>query len=70
MQSPEVQNAAYVSSKTQNEITEVTGNMILKHIVEEVKVAKFYTALADEVASHIIEHLPLCTWFVDSHKDI
>ena len=38
--------------------------------MEEVKAAKFYTVLPDEVTSHSIEHLALCARFVDSHKDI
>ena len=71
MESPVMRNATYVSPRTQNEIIEVMGKyIILKHIVEEVKAAKFYSVLADEVTSHNVEHLALCARFVDSQKDI
>ena len=45
-------------------------HIILKQILKEVKAAKFYTLEADEVTSHNVEHLVLCTQFVDSHKYI
>ena len=45
-------------------------HIILKHIVEEMKAAKFYTVLADEVTSHNVEHLAQGARFVDSHMDI
>ena len=45
-------------------------HIILKQILEEVRAAKFYAVLADEVTSHNVDHLALCARFVDSHKDI
>lgn len=38
--------------------------------MEEVKTAKLYAILADEMTSHNVEHLAFCVRFVDSCKDI
>ena len=38
----------------------------MSEIVGEIKAAKFYSVLTDEVTSHNTEHLALCAWFVDS----
>ena len=42
---------------------------MLFEIVQEIKTAKFYSILADEVTSHNTEHLALCTCFVDAKGD-
>ncbi len=69
MESPAMRCVTYMSPRTQNEIIEVMGkHIILRRIVEEVKAAKLYTILADEVTSHNVEHLAFCVRFVDSHK--
>ena len=43
---------------------------MLFEIVQEIKTAKLYSILADEVTSHNTEHLALCTCFVDAKGDI
>ena len=45
-------------------------HILLFGIVQEIKTAKFYNILADEVTSHNTEHLALCTRFVDAKGDI
>ena len=42
-------NARYTSKTIQNELVEVIGNSIRNDIVDEVKKAKFYSVIADEV---------------------
>ena len=37
---------------------------MLFEIVQEIKTAKFYSILADEVTTHNTEHLTLCTLLV------
>ena len=69
MDSPALRNATYLSPQTQNEIFEILSkHIILCEIIGEIKAAKFYSVLADEVTSHNTEHLALCAWFVDSKK--
>ena len=60
----------YISPRTQNELIAVMGkHMILQGILDEVNVAPYYSILADEVASHNIEHLAICARYVDEKKD-
>ena len=42
-------NALYMSKTMQNELVAVVGDHIRKDIVSEVKVAKYYSVIADEV---------------------
>ena len=42
-------NARYTSTTIQNELVEVIGERIRKDILAEVKKAKFYSVIADEV---------------------
>ena len=44
--------------------------MIHAGITTEVKKARFFSVLADEVSSHNVEHLALCLHFVDEKCDI
>ena len=45
-------NATYLSPRTQNEIVEILGkHSILGEIVDQIKAAKFYSVLTDEVTS-------------------
>ena len=68
---PKAKNATYLSPRSQNEIINVIGHdIILANIVSEIKKARFYSVLADEVSSHNVEHLPLCVCFVDSENHI
>ena len=39
-------------------------------VIDEVKAAKFYAVMADEVTSHNVEHLAICRRFVDEKSDI
>ena len=54
---PKAKNATYLSPMSQNEIINVIGHdKILTNIVSEIKKARFYSVLADEVSSHNVEH--------------
>ena len=44
------QNAKYNSKTIQNELICVTGEWITQTIVSEIKKARFFTVLADEIA--------------------
>ena len=47
-------NCTYLSPRSQNEIINVIGfDIIRANILKEVKEAKFYAVLADEVSSHM-----------------
>ena len=60
-----------MSPRIQNEILEVIGkHILLRDLLEEVRQAKFYTVLADEVVSSNIEHLAVCIRFVDARRNI
>ena len=60
-----------MSPQTQNELIEVMGKHIVLHtIVDELKAAKWYAILADEVTSHNTEHLAICARLVDQNNDI
>ena len=57
---PRARNATYLSPRSQNEIINIIGyDMLRAKIISEVKEARFYSVLADEVSSHNVEHLPL-----------
>ena len=71
LQKPRARNATYLSPRSQNEIISVIGyDVIRTRIISEVKNARFYSIMADEVSSHNAEHLPLCLWFVDDKSEI
>ena len=66
-----MRNAKYISPQTQNELIEVIGtHIILRNLVDEIKAARFYSLLADEVTSHNAEHLAICVRFVDKQKEV
>lgn len=44
--------------------------MPIYSVLSEVKKAKYFSVLADEVSSHNVEHLPICLRFVDDVGDI
>ena len=68
---PKARNATYTSPRSQNEIINVIGyDCILSDIVTEIKNAKYFSVLADEVSCHNVEHLPICIRFVDSDCNI
>ena len=71
LQKPRARNATYLSPRSQNEIISVIGyDVIRTRIISEVKKARFYSIMADEVSSHNAEHLPLCLRFVDDKSEI
>ena len=71
LESPAMRNAKYISHRTQDEIIEVLGqHMILKDIVDEIKQARFYAILADEITSHNHEYLALCVRFVAADNTV
>ena len=66
-----MRNITHMSPQTQNELIEVMGkHIVLRTIVDELKAARWYAILADEVTSHNIEHLAICAWFADLNNDI
>jgi hypothetical protein len=69
--SPAMRNATYVSPQTQNALLEIVSkHIILRDLVNEIKEAKFFSIMADEVTSHNSEQLALCIRFVDASCDI
>ncbi len=71
LNNPRAKNATYISPKSQNAFINVIGyDMILADIISEIKTAKFFSVLADEVSSHNIEHLAICLRFVDQECNI
>ena len=71
LQQPRARNATYISPTTQNEIINIIGYDIIRtNIIANVRRAKFYSVLADEVSSHAVEHLAICLRFVDEQCDI
>ena len=71
LQSPAMRNVTHMSPQTHNELIEVMGkHIVLRNIVDELKAARWYAILADEVTSHNTEHLAICARFVDQNNDI
>ena len=63
--------ALYTSKTIQNEIISVLGSAIQDHLIQEIKAAKFYSILADEVTDCAnLEQVSLVIRFVDSNKHI
>lgn len=65
IEAPSKKNAHYMSPHSQNEVIAIIGDMIQSSIVQEIRTAKFFTIMADEVACHNSEQMPLCIRFVD-----
>ena len=64
-------NATCLSPKIQNEIINIIVYDILQaDLINEIKEAKFFSILADEVESHQVEQLPICIRFVDKNNNI
>ena len=64
-------NPAYMSKTIQDELIQILGNQIRSNIAKEVKHAKHYSVLADEV-TNISRHeqVSLCLRFVDERDQI
>ena len=70
MDNPIAKNAQY-SPQIQNEIIGVIAyDALQRDLMDEVKKAKFFIILADEVESHFAEQLPICVRLVDKSNDI
>ena len=68
---PIARNAQYLSPQTQNEIIGIIAYDVLQRdLIDQVKKAKFFIILADEVESHHVRQLPICVRFVDKLSDI
>lgn len=64
-------NAVYNSKTIQNELICVTGEWLTNKIVDEVKEAKFFTVVADEVADvSNTEQMSIVLRYVDSQCEI
>jgi len=64
-------NMTYTSPLIQNEFIEIIGQgIILKNLLEEIKAAKLYSIMADEVTGHNKEQLALCAGFIDKNNDV
>ena len=66
LEAPQMRCATFKSSQTQIELLEVATKHIniLQGIVQDVKQARFYSIMADEVTSHNSEQLAICVRFV------
>jgi hypothetical protein len=68
---PNARNVTYLSPASQNEVINVIGYDIIRtNLITEVKKARFFSILADEVSCHNREYLALCLRFVDEACDI
>ena len=68
---PRARNATYLSPRSQNDIISIIGyDIVRSKILSEVKKARFYSIMTDEVSSHNTEHLCLCVRFVDDTSRI
>ena len=63
-------NATYISPRSQNEIIEIMGDILRVDLLSEIRDAKYFAIMADEVSSHCTEQLPLCVCFVDQEGHI
>ena len=71
LSSPAMAGATYISPQMQNELLHILGQHIILHdLLEEIRLAKFFTLLADEVTTSNLEHLAIFICFVDVHSDI
>lgn len=68
---PDRRNATYISPHSQNEVISIIGKGFIQHqLLCEIREAKFYAVLADEVSCHNVEQMPLCIRFVDKNCNI
>ena len=71
LEHPAMRNATYLSPDSQNKIIDIIGKqMIRQPILDEVKRAKFFSIMVDEVTAHNKEQMPLCVRFVDGNRNI
>ena len=70
LKQPDDPRATYLSPQIQNEMIEVISGLVMENLLDEIKDARFYSIMADEVTSHSQEQLALCFRFVDSQSNI
>ena len=71
LEAPLEKNTTYLSPRSQNEVINLIGkDFIQNKLLSEVKAARYYSVLADEVASHNVEQMPICIRPVDNDLDI
>ena len=64
-------NASYTSKTIQNQLISVIGDTIRDGIIKDIKDARFFTILADEVTDcSNLEQLSIAIRFVDKHEEI
>jgi hypothetical protein len=64
-------NALYTSKTIQNDMISVAGNAIRNEIIKEMKVAKYFSILADEATDYAgLEQVSIVFRFVDKDKQI
>ena len=64
-------NSKYTSPRIQNDIITIIGHDVIRSdLIDEIKAARWFSVLADEVTSSNKEELALCFRFVDKNKDI
>ncbi|XP_041364202.1 52 kDa repressor of the inhibitor of the protein kinase-like [Gigantopelta aegis] len=64
-------NSKYTSPRIQNDIITIIGyDVIRSDLIEEIKAARWFSILADEVTSSNKEELALCYRFVDTNNNI
>ena len=71
LDNPIARNAQYLSPQIQKEIIGILAYDVLQRdLIDEVKKAKIFTILADEVDSHLVEQIAICVRFLDKSNDI
>ena len=71
LETPRLRNATYISPRVQNEIIGIiSSDIILPHLIAEVRNCPNYAILADEVTSHNTEYMAVCVRFVDATASI
>ena len=71
LDAPPAKNATYVSPGIQNELMHIIScDVLQKQLIDEVKEAKFFSIMTDEVESHRTEQLPVCVRLVVNECNI
>ena len=61
LDNPIARNTQYLSPQIHNKIIGIIAyNVLQRDLIDEVKKAKFFTILADEIEIHHVEQLPIC----------
>ncbi|XP_041372656.1 uncharacterized protein LOC121385929 [Gigantopelta aegis] len=64
-------NGKYISPDIQNQLINIIGEDILQAtLIDEVRQAKFYSIMADEITTHNKEQLSICLRFVDNENNV